>query len=125
MLMRLRKEAVTLNEKCEFSKRSVRFFEQVLDESGDSEKVQAITYMSKATNPSEVRRFRGTINHLGKFLPSGEDTAFKRSPSEKKNMWAWGEQEQRAHPLGLIFMIQKQPQEPYCYKCELTNSFNP
>ncbi|RXN37994.1 hypothetical protein ROHU_001525 [Labeo rohita] len=60
VLKKLQKGGVTLNQKCEFSKKSVKFLGQILDESGvqaDPEKVWAITHMSEPTNTSEMRRF--------------------------------------------------------------------
>ncbi|KAL0149497.1 hypothetical protein M9458_055285 [Cirrhinus mrigala] len=100
VLKKLQKGRVTLNQKCEFSKKSVKFLGQILDESGvqaDPEKVWAITHMSEPTNTSEMRRFMGMINHLGKFLPNlAEKTQPLRDLLQKKNMWAWGEPQQRA-----------------------------
>ncbi len=100
VLKKLQKGGVTLNQKCEFSKKSVKFLGQILDESGvyaDPEKVRAITHMSEPTNTSEMRRFMGMINHLGKFLPNlAEKTQPLRDLLQKKNMWAWGEPQQRA-----------------------------
>lgn len=49
---------MTLNEKSEFSKKSVKFLGQILDESGvhaDTENLHAITHMSEPTNTSEVK----------------------------------------------------------------------
>lgn len=49
---------MTLNEKSEFSKKSVKFLGQILDESGvhaDPENLRAITHMSEPTNTSEVK----------------------------------------------------------------------
>lgn len=49
---------MTLNEKSEFSKKSVKFLGQILDESGvhaDPENLHAITHMSEPTNTSEVK----------------------------------------------------------------------
>ncbi len=53
--------------------------------------------MSELTNTSEMRRFMGMINYLGKFLPNlAEKTQPLRDILQKKNMWAWGEPQQRA-----------------------------
>lgn len=100
VLQKLQKEGVTLNDKCEVSKKSSKLLGQILDESGvhaDPEKVRAVTQMSEPTNVSEVRRFMGMINHLGKFLPNlAEKTQPLRDLLQKKNMWVWGEQQKRA-----------------------------
>ncbi len=53
--------------------------------------------MSELTNTSEMRRFMGMINYLGKFLPNLEEKTQPLSDIlQKKNMWAWGEPQQRA-----------------------------
>ncbi len=104
VLKKLQKGGVTLNQKCEFSKRSVKFLGQILDESGvhaDPEKVWAITHMSEPTNTSEMRRFIGMINHLGKFLPNlAEKTQPLRDLLQKKNMW-------ESHNRGLLRTLNK------------------
>uniref|UniRef100_A0A3B1IHV4 ribonuclease H n=1 Tax=Astyanax mexicanus TaxID=7994 RepID=A0A3B1IHV4_ASTMX len=100
VLKKLQKAGITLNEKCEFSKRSVRFLGQIIDETGihaDPEKVKAVTSMSEPKTVSEVRRFLGMTNHLGKFLPHlAEKTQPLRDLLRKENEWSWGEPQQRA-----------------------------
>uniref|UniRef100_A0A096LW99 CCHC-type domain-containing protein n=1 Tax=Poecilia formosa TaxID=48698 RepID=A0A096LW99_POEFO len=63
----LKQEAnATLNYKCGFSK-------------------------CRPRNISEVRRFLGMVNHLGKFLPHlAEKTRPLRDLLKKSNMWSWG-----------------------------------
>ncbi|RXN18924.1 Transposon Ty3-G Gag-Pol poly [Labeo rohita] len=99
VLQKLQMGGVTLNQKCEFSKKSLKFLRQILDESGvqaDPEKVRGITHMSEPTNTSEMWRFMGMINHLGKFLPNLEEkTQPLRDLLQKMNMWAWDEPKQR------------------------------
>ena len=72
-LERIQKAGVTLNaEKCEFSKRQVTFLGHVINENGisaDPQKTAAITDMAAPTNISELRRFMGMVNQLGKFSP--------------------------------------------------------
>ena len=59
VLDRLRKAKVTLNkEKCEFSKHSIRFLGQVIDQSGicpDQDNVKAIQAMNEPENITELR----------------------------------------------------------------------
>lgn len=85
VMNKLQKGGVALNQK-----RSVKFLGQILDESGvhaHPEKICAITHMSELTNTSEMRRFMGMINHLGKFLPNlAEKTQPLRDLLQKKNM---------------------------------------
>lgn len=71
-LQRIQDARITLNEKCEFSKDSVKFLGQIVHSSGikrDAEKVQAVVAMREPVNVSEIRRVMGMVNHLGKFLP--------------------------------------------------------
>ena len=54
------KAGLTLNEKCEFSKPSVKFLGQIVDASGcrvDPHKVKAIAEITKPADISGVRRF--------------------------------------------------------------------
>ena len=99
-LTRLQEAKVTLNDKCEFSKSRIKFLGQVIDASGvsaDPDKVGAVKAMAEPRNISEVRRFLGMTNHLGKFLPHlAEKTRPLRDLLRKSNMWAWGPQQQQA-----------------------------
>uniref|UniRef100_A0A3B5QZY7 Gypsy retrotransposon integrase-like protein 1 n=1 Tax=Xiphophorus maculatus TaxID=8083 RepID=A0A3B5QZY7_XIPMA len=99
-LFRLQEAKVTLNDKCEFSKRRIKFLGQVIDASGvspDPDKVSAIRAMEEPRNISEVRRFLGMVNHLGKFLPHlAEKTRPLRDLLKKSNMWSWGPPQQQA-----------------------------
>ena len=71
-------------EKCEFSKRRIKFLGQLVDETGvkpDPDKVQAIQAMKPPSNVSELRRFLGMVNQLSKFTPSlAEKNNNKASP---------------------------------------------
>ena len=99
-LSRLQEAGVTLNEKCEFSKSTIKFLGQVISASGvsaDPDKVNAVKSMKEPSNVSEVRGLLGMINHLGKFLPHlAEKTCPLRDLLKKSNMWAWGSQQQEA-----------------------------
>ena len=99
-LTRLQEAKVTLNDKCDFSKSRIKFLGQVIDASGvsaDPDKVGAVKAMAEPRNISEVRRFLGMTNHLGKFLPHlAEKTRPLRDLLRKSNMWAWGPQQQQA-----------------------------
>ena len=71
VLKRIEAAGVTLNpEKCELAKPQVTFLGHVIDESGihaDPNKTTAIINMCPPTSVSELRRFLGMINQLGKF----------------------------------------------------------
>ena len=70
-LKRIETAGVTLNpNKCEFNKRAVKFLGHLVDENGiraDPEKSSAISKMEPPRNISELRRFMGMANQLGKF----------------------------------------------------------
>ncbi|XP_061132648.1 uncharacterized protein K02A2.6-like [Syngnathus typhle] len=99
-LTRLRDAGVTLNDKCEFSKTKIKFLGQIIQATGvspDPEKLNAVKAMKEPTNISEVRRFLGMANHLGKFLPHlAEKTRPLRDLLRKTNMWSWGPQQIQA-----------------------------
>ena len=73
VLKRLEEAKVTLNrEKCKFSRRRLDFLGHVIDETGiraDPAKTSAIREMQAPQNVSELRRFMGMANQLGKFSP--------------------------------------------------------
>ena len=74
-LKKLNVAGATLNaEKCEFSKKEVKFAGYILNEEGiksDPEKTESIQDMDTPQNVSGVRRFLGMVNQLtlGKFFP--------------------------------------------------------
>ena len=73
VLQRLQGAGLTLNEKCEFGKKSIRFLGHVIDRTGvraDEQKLEAIQKFPAPTNTTELRRFTGMVNQLGKFVPN-------------------------------------------------------
>jgi len=101
VLDRLRKANVTLNQaKCEFSRDSVKFLGQIIDQSGirpDPGKVNAIQTMNAPTNTTELRRFLGMTNQLSKFTPHLSNvTKPLRDLLSNKNSWMWGPAQQDA-----------------------------
>ena len=101
VLKKLGEAGVTLNaEKYEFSKRKVKFAGYVLNADGinsDPEKTESIQDMETPQNVSDVRRFLGMVNQLGKFIPH---LAEKTKPIEDllitKNEFLWGPTQQDA-----------------------------
>ena len=73
VLKRLTSAHVTLNQsKCEFGKTTVRFLGHIIDSQGvraDPEKTEAIRRMDTPGSVSELGRFLGMVNQLGKFSP--------------------------------------------------------
>ena len=74
VLYRVQKSGVKLNlSKCKFEATEVSYLGHNLSEAGvkpDPSKVAAILQMPEPTNKSELQRFLGMINYLGKFLPN-------------------------------------------------------
>ena len=84
----------------QFSTQSVRFLGQLVDSAGilpDPQKVEAVQLMKSPTSPSEVRRFLGMANQLGKFTPSlAEVTKPLRDLLSSKNSWVWDTPQEQA-----------------------------
>ena len=63
---------LTLNlEKCKFAKRKIRFLGHLISKGvieADPSRVEAITQMEAPTKISELRRFLGMVNQMGKYL---------------------------------------------------------
>ena len=94
-LDRIQAANLTLNrDKCKFSQESVSFLGQVIDASGirpDPDKVKAIVNMEEPANKSELRRFLGMANQLGKFSSQlAEISKPLRDLLSVKNEWVWG-----------------------------------
>ncbi|XP_046863284.1 uncharacterized protein K02A2.6-like [Xenia sp. Carnegie-2017] len=92
---------ITLNpEKCEFAKKMVKFAGNIVSEDGiqvDPEKIEAVQGMEVPQNVSDVRRFLGMVNQLGKFIPNlSEKTKPIRDLLSTKNEFQWGGAQQKA-----------------------------
>ena len=70
-LRRIQAAGATLNpSKCEFRKEQLKFLGHLVDGEGiraDPNKTSAIMEMKPPTDISELRRFMGMVNQLGKF----------------------------------------------------------
>ena len=101
VLKRIEAAGVTLNpDKCEFGKTSLKFLGHVIDRAGiqaDPDKTSAITQMPPPTTVTELRRFLGMVNQLGKFSPNlAELTKPLRDLLSKTSDWLWGPEQDRA-----------------------------
>lgn len=101
VLQRLEKANVTLNlSKCEFEKTTVRFLGHIIDGQGiraDPEKTEAISRMDTPSSVTNLRRFLGMVNQLGKFTPNiAEMSQPLRELLSTKRAWVWGLQQERA-----------------------------
>ena len=100
-LQRMEDAGVTLNkEKCAFKKPSVKFLGQIISKDGiqaDPEKTQAIREMEVPQSVTEMRRFLGMVNQLGKFSPRiATLTQPLRELLSTKREWMWGPGQEQA-----------------------------
>ena len=94
VLQRLQSAGVTLNaDKCRFAKTELRFLGHLITQQGimpDPEKTVAIAKMPAPTNVSELKRFMGMANHLGKFSSCIASLSQPlRELLSKNNAWTW------------------------------------
>ena len=110
VLSRLEEAGVTLNQKCQFELEEVKFIGNILNKDGvkiDPEKVEAITKMSSPKSITELRRFMGMVNHLGKFTPNlAEKTKPMRELLKRKNEWSWNIEHEEAFQKVKKLMIE-------------------
>ncbi|CAB4011562.1 Transposon Ty3-I Gag-Pol poly [Paramuricea clavata] len=92
-LRRVQDAGLTLNEKCEFSKESIKFLAHVIDDLGihiDPDKTTAIAKFPTPKNVTELQRFLGMVNHVGKFVPRLADLNEPlRQLLHKDAVWRW------------------------------------
>jgi len=103
VLKRIKSVGATLNpDKCEFGKTCLKFLGHVTDQNGihaDPDKTTAIVHMSPPTTVSELRRFMGMVNQLGKFTPRlVELTQPLQELLSKSRTWVWGPAQKCAFP---------------------------
>lgn len=100
VLQRLKTAGVTLNDKCEFSKKSISFLGHIIAPEGVSahpEKIKAIQDFPTPTNVSELQRFNGMVNQLAKFLPSlASLNEPLRQLLKKDQHWIWDQPQETA-----------------------------
>ena len=94
-LKRIQAAGVTLNkDKCEFNKTSLTFLGHTIDEKGispDPQKTETISKMISPKSTTELRRFMGMVNQLGKFSPRIADLSKPmRELLSSKRSWNWG-----------------------------------
>jgi len=104
ILQRIESAGATLNaQKCVFGVTSVNFLDHVIDQSGiqaDPDKTLAIREMKPPTTVSELRRFMGMVNQLGKFTPNlAQLTQPLRELLGKNTTWVWGPSQSEAFSL--------------------------
>ena len=101
VLQRLKERNVTLNrEKCEFSKKSVKFLGHLIDGQGiraDPDKTSGLENIKVPSCVSDLRRFLGMANQLGKFSPRlAELSQPLRELLSPRKSWQWGPAQEQA-----------------------------
>lgn len=101
VLKRVEAAGVTLNSsECEFNKTRVKFLGHVIDCNGiraDPDKIRTICKMEAPRSVSDLRRFLGMINQLGKFSPRiAELSQPFRELLSTKRAWLWGPEQDTA-----------------------------
>ena len=92
---------MTLNgDKCKFHKEEVKFLGHIVSKDGvraDPEKTSAIREMEVPRSVSDLRRFLGMVNQLGKFSPNIlEISQPLRELLSTKRTWLWGPDQERS-----------------------------
>ena len=95
-LKKIKTEGVTLNkDKCEFNKSQLHFLGHIINKhriSPNPDKTAAILQMEKPKTLTELRRFMGMVNQLGKFSPNIAQLAKPlRELLNTKRAWVWGQ----------------------------------
>ena len=74
VLFKVRESGLKLNKnKCQFRKNTIVFLGHIISSEGirvDPSKTYAITKMSIPQSLTELERFLGMVNYLGKFIPN-------------------------------------------------------
>ncbi|XP_048775204.2 uncharacterized protein K02A2.6-like [Ostrea edulis] len=101
VLRKLCEAGITLNSaKCEFSKDQITFVGHVIDQNGiqpDPKKVSAVKNYEAPQNVTDVRRFLGMVNQLGRFTPNlAEHSKPLRDLLHKDNEFTWGPPQEQA-----------------------------
>ena len=102
VLERIRAAGITLNPtKCEFAKTQLTFLGHLITHNGisaDPAKTLAIKQMPPPNNVTELRRFLGMTNQLGKFSPNLSDfSAPLRKLLSHKQAWLWGPDQEQSY----------------------------
>ena len=101
VLQQLEKVGVTLNfQKCQFLQESIKFLGHVIDKNGihaDPEKTTAISNMKPPQSISDLRRFMGLVNQLGKFSSRiAEISQPVRELLRSNRAWIWGPDQEKS-----------------------------
>ena len=101
---RMLNAGLTLNkEKCVFAVDKVKYLGHVVDQEGiraDPDKTAAIQEMRPPTNVSELNRFMGMVNQLGKFSQNlAQISRPLRELLSAKSTWVWGPSQEESFSI--------------------------
>ena len=100
VLKRLQEACITLNDKCEFSKKKVEFLGHLVSAAGieiNPSKTTAIRSYPAPTNITVLQRFLGMVNQVAKFMKNlASMTEPLRALLRKENKWSWGQAPRKA-----------------------------
>ena len=117
VLKRLQDAGLTLNEKCEFSKSQISFLGHLVDGEGihaDTRKTNGVSDFPTPTNVTELQRFMGMVNQLGKFIPNLQDyTGPLRELLRSDTSWQWEESQRRSFQKVKDLLVSPQVLVPY------------
>ena len=87
-------------EKCEFNQKDLIFLGHKFGPNGiepDKAKVEAIQNMPEPENETELRRFLGMVNYLGRFVPNLSQIMHPLNALLNKDaVWLWGHEQREA-----------------------------
>lgn len=92
---RLDEAGLKLNEeKCEYKKQEIKFLGHIINSEGckpDPSKIESIQNFPEPRDITELRRYLGMVNYLGRYLPH-LSTVLKPMNEllQKETAWAWG-----------------------------------
>lgn len=113
VLQRIRESGIKLNKaKCKYRQSSLTYFGHSLSAEGvqpDLDHVRAIREMKTPTNVSELRRFLGMVNFLGRYVPSLSTVLYPLTQLLREDSaWIWESDQQKAYAMA-ISQITKAP----------------
>ena len=99
VLNRLQEAGVTLNDKCEFTKKKIKLLGHIVSKGGievDPSRT-AIRSYPVPTNITELQRFLRMVNQVVKFVKNlASITEPLRALLRKENEWSWGHAQREA-----------------------------
>lgn len=98
---KLKEVGLTLNEdKCLYKQSEIKFLGHIINNQGikpDPAKISAITDLREPSDITELRRYLGMVNFLGKFIPHLSTTLKPINKLlEKETTWTWDKEQQTA-----------------------------